>query len=51
MTQFYSTFTPLGSLLIAESQLNGIQLETVQSVTLHFTGDSGTIMLRQIAVQ
>lgn len=51
VSQFYSTFTPLGSLLIAESQLNGIKLETVQSVTLHFTGDSGTIMLRQIAVQ
>ena len=51
VTQFYSTFTPLGSLLIAESQLNGIQLEDVQSVTLNFTGDSGTIMLRQIAVQ
>ncbi len=51
VTQFYSTFTPLGSLLITESQLNGIQLEDVQSVTLNFTGDSGTIMLRQIAVQ
>lgn len=50
-TQFYSTFTPLGSLAISESQLGGIRLADLQSVTLTFAGSSGSIMLRQIAVQ
>ena len=49
--KYYSTFNPLGSLIIDESELNNVKIKELDSVKLTFHNPSGSIMLREIALQ
>ena len=44
----YSTFTPLGTVRIELSAFQGIDLAHITGITLEFTRDSGSVMLREI---
>ena len=44
----YSTFTPLGTVRIELSAFQGIDLAHITDITLEFTRDSGSVMLREI---
>lgn len=48
---YYSTFTPLGSLVIPKEQLPGVDFGQLSTVTLTFADESGSIMVREIALQ
>lgn len=45
-TSVYSTFTPLGSVIIPKEN----QVNNINSITLVFNDQSGSIMLREVAV-
>lgn len=44
----YSTFTPLGTVRIELSAFQGIDLAHITGITLEFTRDSGSVMLREV---
>lgn len=44
----YSTFTPLGTVRIELSAFQGVDLSHITDITLEFTRDSGSVMLREI---
>lgn len=44
----YSTFTPLGTVRIELSAFQGVDLSHITGITLEFTRDSGSVMLREI---
>ena len=50
-TSFYSTFTPLGSVRLDLSNLEGITSSKISQVTLTFHSGSGSVMLREITAE
>lgn len=50
-TSFYSTFTPLGSVRLDLSGLEGITSSKINQVTLTFHSGSGSVMLREITAE
>lgn len=50
-TTFYSTFTPLGSLRLDLSSLEGIKPRDITQITLTFHSDSGSVMVREITAE
>lgn len=50
-TSFYSTFTPLGSVRLDLSDLEGITSSKITQVTLTFYSGSGSVMLREITAE
>ena len=50
-TTFYSTFTPLGSLRLDLSSLEGVKAQDITQVTLTFHNASGSVMVREITAE